>query len=67
MRCPTCRAETTWQDNPTRPFCSERCKLIDLGRWASERYRIPGESLAVASLDERPGDDPETDSPRRSS
>lgn len=29
-------------DNPSRPFCSERCKLIDLGAWAEERYSIPG-------------------------
>jgi uncharacterized protein len=41
MRCPTCRRETTWEDNEWRPFCSERCQLIDLGRWASEDYRIP--------------------------
>ncbi len=33
---------TTWEENPWRPFCSERCKLIDLGAWASEEYRIPG-------------------------
>ena len=31
-----------WQDNPSRPFCSERCKLIDLDNWLSERYRIAG-------------------------
>jgi endogenous inhibitor of DNA gyrase (YacG/DUF329 family) len=30
-------------DNPWRPFCSERCKSIDLGGWASEAYRIPAE------------------------
>ena len=41
LRCPTCRKETTWQDNPFRPFCSERCKMVDLGRWAKEEYRIP--------------------------
>jgi endogenous inhibitor of DNA gyrase (YacG/DUF329 family) len=41
MRCPRCRRETTWEDNPWRPFCSERCKLIDLGQWVSEGYRIP--------------------------
>jgi endogenous inhibitor of DNA gyrase (YacG/DUF329 family) len=41
--CPTCKAVTTWHENPWRPFCSERCKLIDLGRWATEEYRIPGE------------------------
>jgi endogenous inhibitor of DNA gyrase (YacG/DUF329 family) len=41
--CPTCKKETRWEDNSFRPFCSERCRLIDLGKWASEDYRIPGE------------------------
>ncbi len=41
MKCPICRKETRWQDNPYRPFCSERCKMIDLDHWLSERYRIP--------------------------
>jgi endogenous inhibitor of DNA gyrase (YacG/DUF329 family) len=40
--CPVCKNITTWQENPFRPFCSERCKLIDLGAWASGEYRIPG-------------------------
>jgi uncharacterized protein len=40
MRCPMCKRETTWEGNPHRPFCSERCKLIDLDNWLSERYRI---------------------------
>jgi uncharacterized protein len=40
MRCPLCRREVTWEDNPWRPFCSERCQIIDLGNWASEGYRI---------------------------
>jgi endogenous inhibitor of DNA gyrase (YacG/DUF329 family) len=31
----------TWEENEFRPFCSERCKMIDLGQWAAERYRIP--------------------------
>ncbi len=39
--CPTCRTPTPWEDNPHRPFCSERCRLRDLGAWASEAYRIP--------------------------
>ena len=44
VRCPTCGKESVWSpDNPWRPFCSERCKLIDLGAWASESYRIPAE------------------------
>lgn len=41
LHCPICRNETTWQNNPYRPFCSERCKMVDLGRWASGEYRIP--------------------------
>ncbi|MGH7896923.1 MAG: DNA gyrase inhibitor YacG [Candidatus Binatia bacterium] len=42
VRCPSCKAKTRWEGNPHRPFCSERCKLEDLGSWAAERYRIPG-------------------------
>lgn len=38
--CPRCKQAATWHDNPYRPFCSERCKLIDLGAWASEDYKI---------------------------
>jgi endogenous inhibitor of DNA gyrase (YacG/DUF329 family) len=41
--CPRCHTPTTWTDNPNRPFCSERCKLIDLGAWASEDYKIAAE------------------------
>jgi endogenous inhibitor of DNA gyrase (YacG/DUF329 family) len=41
IMCPICKKETIWQDNPFRPFCSERCRMIDLGKWASEDYRIP--------------------------
>jgi endogenous inhibitor of DNA gyrase (YacG/DUF329 family) len=43
IRCPTCRKETKWENNPYRPFCSDRCQLIDLGAWIEERYRVPGE------------------------
>jgi endogenous inhibitor of DNA gyrase (YacG/DUF329 family) len=42
IRCPMCKRMTTWEENPWRPFCSERCKLLDLGAWASEKYRVPG-------------------------
>lgn len=40
LNCPNCQQLTTWANNPSRPFCSERCKLIDLGAWASDEYRI---------------------------
>ncbi len=42
--CPSCGTKTAWQDNKSKPFCSERCKLIDLGAWASEEYSLPAES-----------------------
>ncbi|MBI3774036.1 MAG: DNA gyrase inhibitor YacG [Gammaproteobacteria bacterium] len=41
VNCPTCGATVEWAEkNAARPFCSERCKLIDLGAWASESYRV---------------------------
>ena len=45
VNCPTCGAAVQWQpSNKFKPFCSERCKLIDLGEWASEGYKIPSET-----------------------
>lgn len=42
VKCPTCRTPVAWQpENRFRPFCSERCKLIDLGEWAEEKHTIP--------------------------
>jgi len=42
VKCPRCRKSVKYSpDNPYRPFCSERCKLIDLGQWAEEKYAIP--------------------------
>ena len=43
MKCPICRRPTTYEGNPYRPFCSERCKLIDFGAWANEEYAVPAE------------------------
>lgn len=45
ITCPICKATTTWEENPHRPFCSERCKLVDLGKWAAEAYRVAGEEF----------------------
>ena len=42
IKCPGCKKESKWESNPFRPFCSERCKLIDLGAWASDTYKIAG-------------------------
>ncbi|MBX5478912.1 DNA gyrase inhibitor YacG [Pyrinomonas methylaliphatogenes] len=43
IKCPICGKPTQWQDNPFRPFCSERCKLIDFGHWIDEDYALPAE------------------------
>ena len=55
VACPSCRRKAPWQGNPHRPFCSERCRLVDLAAWADERYRIPGDPIP-AEPDEN-GDD----------
>ena len=41
--CPRCGESSTWTDNIFRPFCSERCKIIDLGAWANDQYTLPTE------------------------
>lgn len=44
VKCPTCGAPVEWgPQSPNRPFCSERCKLIDLGAWAAEEHVIAGD------------------------
>ncbi|BBL56543.1 DNA gyrase inhibitor YacG [Methylomonas koyamae] len=43
VACPTCRKPVLWvAAEKFKPFCSERCKLIDLGDWATEAHKIPG-------------------------
>ncbi len=39
--CPICKQPATWEGNPWKPFCSERCQTKDLGAWSSESYRVP--------------------------
>ncbi len=54
VACPNCGATVLWTPQSRyRPFCSERCRLIDLGAWASESYRFP-----VAEEEPDPGDSP---------
>jgi len=55
VRCPTCQREVAWESAPFRPFCSERCRLIDLGAWFSEQRAIAGDS--PPSADTRGGED----------
>lgn len=59
-KCPTCNKQVEWQDNPFRPFCSERCQLVDLSKWVSEEYRVPGREVSGDTVEDdeddfRPG------------
>jgi endogenous inhibitor of DNA gyrase (YacG/DUF329 family) len=47
-KCPTCNRTVAAADARWRPFCSERCRLIDLGEWISGRHRIPTDEAAPA-------------------
>jgi len=53
-KCPTCGKPIEWQDNPWRPFCSERCKLLDFDKWTSEAYRVPGQKINPAEMPAQP-------------
>jgi endogenous inhibitor of DNA gyrase (YacG/DUF329 family) len=60
VRCPTCKRTSAWStENPYRPFCCERCRLIDLGAWFAESHRIAGEPIGDQDLL------PSVDSPER--
>ena len=51
MKCPICKMPVSnSSENRLRPFCSERCQLIDLGTWAGEGYRVPGTNKSGAGL-----------------
>ncbi|HCD26312.1 MAG TPA: DNA gyrase inhibitor YacG [Gammaproteobacteria bacterium] len=53
LNCPTCKKSVVWSNsNPHRPFCSARCQLIDLGAWADESHRIPGDPNDPAASDD---------------
>jgi endogenous inhibitor of DNA gyrase (YacG/DUF329 family) len=57
--CPTCKRDIEWNEQfPWRPFCSERCKMVDLGAWLSEARAIPGENLDETAADPSPEADP---------
>jgi hypothetical protein len=47
--CPTCRRDTAREGNPFRPFCSDRCRIVDLAAWASEKFRIAGDPVTDES------------------
>ncbi len=55
MRCPVCNVEFELASSATKPFCSKRCKTIDLGRWLDESYSLP--HVPDPEDDETPEDD----------
>ncbi|WP_085318426.1 DNA gyrase inhibitor YacG [Derxia lacustris] len=58
VKCPSCGRKVPWTDaSRWRPFCSERCKKVDLGAWASDRYVIPGAPLDDTSSPGEKGSD----------
>ena len=52
MTCPICKKVEVGPGDPEFPFCSERCRTIDLGNWALEKYRIPTPTTAAPEEDE---------------
>ena len=51
VKCPTCGRQTEYRGNEHRPFCSERCKLIDFGAWANEEFSLPVEETSLTEED----------------
>lgn len=47
VKCPTCGKQAEYTGNEYRPFCSERCQLIDFGAWADEKFALPDETSAL--------------------
>jgi len=54
MKCPICRKEVK-EGDPDFPFCSERCRILDLGNWASEKYVIPSQQPVEKDKDDEEG------------
>jgi endogenous inhibitor of DNA gyrase (YacG/DUF329 family) len=52
MKCPMCKKREVHLGDPEFPFCSERCRTVDLGNWASEKYVIPGPPVPERQDDE---------------
>ncbi len=58
VKCPNCGKETYFEGNPFRPFCSQRCRFLDLGAWMSGTYRLAAEKQKDEGGDD-PGNSPE--------
>lgn len=68
VTCPTCKKKFSYYDSTFRPFCSEKCRLIDLGQWLTESYAVPAEKITLEEAEtleqlihEKSSEDDETD------
>ncbi|PIR16947.1 MAG: DNA gyrase inhibitor YacG [Deltaproteobacteria bacterium CG11_big_fil_rev_8_21_14_0_20_49_13] len=57
--CPYCKKPVDWDESKWRPFCSERCKMIDLGHWAMGSYRLAGNAITGESSEAEADDNVE--------
>lgn len=63
IKCPYCGKETVYSpENKSRPFCSDRCRLLDLGDWADGKYAIPAQNNASADVEDVSEADKDSDS-----
>lgn len=52
VTCPSCKKKFEYYSSEFRPFCSERCRLIDLGQWLNESYTVPATKLTPEEVDQ---------------
>jgi hypothetical protein len=60
--CPICKKTVEWENNPFRPFCSDRCRLTDLGNWATGKYRFEADEKTEEEPKE-PSEEPASPNP----
>jgi uncharacterized protein len=71
VTCPTCKKKFNYYNSEWRPFCTEKCRLIDLGHWLSESYTVPVQKLTeeeqetLEHLINEKNDEEENDDPNR--
>ncbi len=52
VSCPHCKVRVPYEGNPHRPFCSKRCRMMDLGAWANEEYRVEAKEMSMTTSDQ---------------
>lgn len=52
VTCPNCKKQFNYYSSDFRPFCTERCRLIDLGQWLNESYAVPAQKLTLEEAEQ---------------